>query len=181
MDIEARACRVKLLIFDVDGVFTNGQLMFGRDGEVMKEFNAQDGLGISIAHQAGFKTAIITGRESEMVRMRGAELKIADIYQGTIGKVAALAELVNKYKFDLEEVCYAGDDLLDLPVMVKVGLACAVANAAPEVKERAHFVATREGGRGAVREIVEFVLKAQGKWDDIIATYTTAVPIETRQ
>ena len=182
MDIKTRAGKIKLMIFDVDGVLTNGQIIFGRDGEAMKEFHAQDGLGISVAHKAGLKTAIITGRESDMVRLRGAELKIADVYQGAMSKVAALAELAGKYNLDLVEICYVGDDLIDLPVMVQVGLACAVANAVPEVKANAHYTATQCGGNGAVREIIELVLKAQGKWNDIIADYTQAtISIETKQ
>lgn len=181
MDIKNRASKIKLMIFDVDGVLTNGQIIFGRDGEALKEFHAQDGLGISVAHQAGIKTAIITGRKSDMVRLRGAELKITDIYQGTMGKIAALAELSAKYSLDLDEICYVGDDLIDLPVMVQVGLACAVANAVPEVKANAHYTANHLGGNGAVREIIELVLKAQDKWTDIIAAYTQAIPIETKQ
>lgn len=181
MDIESRARKIKLMIFDVDGVLTNGQIIFGRDGEAMKEFHAQDGLGISVAHKAGIKTAIITGRESDMVRLRGAELKIADVYQGAMSKVAALAELTAKYSLDLAEVCYVGDDLIDLPVMIQVGLACAVANAVSEVKDNAHYTAIHSGGNGAVREIIELVLKSQGKWTDIIKAYTQAMPIETKQ
>lgn len=181
MDIESRARKIKLMIFDVDGVLTNGQIIFGRDGEAMKEFHAQDGLGISVAHKAGIKTAIITGRESDMVRLRGAELKIADVYQGAMSKVAALAELAEKYSLDLAEICYVGDDLIDLPVMIQVGLACAVANAVPEVKINAHYTACHTGGNGAVREIIELVLKAQHKWADIVAAYTQAIPIETKQ
>jgi 3-deoxy-D-manno-octulosonate 8-phosphate phosphatase (KDO 8-P phosphatase) len=181
MDIKTRACNIKLMILDVDGVLTNGQIIFGRDGEAMKEFNAQDGLGISVAHKAGLKTAIITGRESDMVRLRGAELKITDIYQGAMTKLAALSELAAKYQLNLNEICYVGDDLIDLPVMVKVGLACAVANAVPEVKANAHYTTTKTGGNGAVREVVELVLKAQNKWEDIIAAYTQAIPIETKQ
>ncbi|MEG6585068.1 KdsC family phosphatase [Dendrosporobacter sp. 1207_IL3150] len=181
MDIDTRANKIKLMIFDVDGVLTNGQIIFGRDGEAMKEFNAQDGLGISVAHKAGLKTAIITGRESDMVKLRGAELKITDVYQGAMSKLAALQELIAKYNLKLDEVCYVGDDLIDLPVMIQVGLACAVANAVPEVKANAHYIAANEGGRGAVREIVELVLKAQGKWADIIAAYTQDINMETRQ
>lgn len=181
MDIDTRARKVKLLIFDVDGVLTNGQIIFGRDGEAMKEFNAQDGLGISIARRAGLKTAIITGRESEMVRLRGAELQIADVYQGAVSKLEALAELAEKYRLDMSQICYVGDDLIDLPVLVKVGLACAVANAVDEVKACAHYTAGRSGGQGAVREIIELVLKAQDKWNEIIAAYTRTIPLELKQ
>ncbi|SDF72387.1 KdsC family phosphatase [Sporolituus thermophilus] len=181
MDRETRAQKVKLLVFDVDGVLTNGQIIFGPDGEAMKVFHAQDGLGISVAHKVGLKTAIITGRETEMVRRRGAELNITDVYQGAMDKVAALNELLAKHGLAADEVGYVGDDLNDLPVMLRVGLACAVANAAAEVKAAAHFVATREGGRGAVREIIEFILKAQGKWERIVLAYRQPGHIETKQ
>jgi 3-deoxy-D-manno-octulosonate 8-phosphate phosphatase (KDO 8-P phosphatase) len=181
MDKVTRAKKIKLLIFDVDGVLTSGQLVFSSEGEVLKKFHTQDGLGISLAHKAGIQTAIITGRKTTMVNLRGAELKIADVYQGAVNKVDALLELTTKYNLTLEQVGYVGDDLNDLPALVRVGLACAVANAVPEVKARTHVVTTREGGRGAVREIIEFILKAQGKWEAIIASYTEGKELEIRQ
>ncbi|EAX47322.1 3-deoxy-D-manno-octulosonate 8-phosphate phosphatase, YrbI family [Thermosinus carboxydivorans Nor1] len=181
MDREKRAQKVKLLIFDVDGVLTNGQIIFGPDGEAMKVFHSQDGLGIAVAHKVGLKTAIITGRETEMVRRRGAELNITDVYQGAMDKVAALNELLAKHGLAADEAGYVGDDLNDLPVMLRVGFACAVSNAVAEVKAAAHFVATREGGRGAAREIIEFILKAQGKWEQIVEIYRQPGHIETKQ
>lgn len=181
MGIEARAQNIKLLILDVDGVLTDGQIIFGRDGELMKNFHSQDGLGITAAHRAGLKTAIITGRESQIVHLRSSELKIMDVYQGSISKIEALTALIAKYSLKLEEVAYVGDDLLDLPVMIQVGLSCAVANAVTEVKQRAHFVTVRPGGHGAVREVVEFILKAQEKWDDIVNAYIQGEKIETKQ
>lgn len=181
MDIETRARDIKLVIFDVDGVLTNGQIIIGRDGESAKEFHAQDGLGIAIAHQAGLKTAIITGRKSDMVHLRCTELNVADVYQGTMSKTAALHELADKHKLDLAEIGYVGDDLIDLPVMVQVGLACAVANAVPEVREHAHYVTRNAGGSGAAREVIEMILKAQNKWTDIIEAYIRAVPAGLKQ
>ena len=181
MDILTRAVKIKLLVFDVDGVLTNGQIIFGADGELMKIFYAQDGLGISAAHRAGLKTAIITGRQSEMVHKRGTELKIADIYQGTMDKVAALKEIVMKYHLSLAEVAYLGDDLNDLPVMSQVGLACAVNNAVAEVKAAAHYTAVHEGGRGAAREVIELILKYQGKWEQVVDSYRQSGKAEIRQ
>lgn len=171
MDTEVRARRVKLLIFDVDGVLTAGQLLFGPDGEALKIFHARDGLGINAAHRAGLKTALITGRESEMVRRRGTELSITDICQGAQDKIAHLERLLAKHNLTANEVAYTGDDLNDLAVMERAGLACAVANAAPEVKAAAHYVTGRAGGDGAVREVVELILKAQGKWPAIVESY----------
>lgn len=171
MEYEARAKHIALLILDVDGVLTNGQLVFGSEGEAMKVFHTQDGLGITAAHKAGLKTAIITGRETEMVRRRGLELKIGDVYQGAMDKVQAFQELLSRYSLLPEQVAYVGDDLNDLAVMSQAGLACAVANAVPDVKQRAHFITSREGGRGAVREVIELILKSQGKWEAIVEAY----------
>ncbi|MDR3561825.1 MAG: HAD hydrolase family protein [Negativicutes bacterium] len=171
MGAEDRAAKIRLLIFDVDGVLTNGQILFGPEGEAIKVFHTQDGLGITAAHRAGLKTAVITGRESEMVRRRSAELAISDICQGARDKVKLLDELAAKHGLGYPEIGYVGDDLNDLGALTKVGLACAVANAVPEVKAAAHFVAGRTGGAGAVREIIEFILKTQGKWDGIVAAY----------
>lgn len=181
MDVKARAAKVKLLVFDVDGVLTGGKLAIGPAGEAMKQFYAQDGLGISAAHQVGIKTAIITGRNTEIVKIRGAELKIGDIYQGSMNKVVALQELAAKYKLTMDEISYVGDDLNDLAVLLQVGFACAPANAVPEVKERVHYVAAHQGGQGAVREIIELVLKAQGKWQHVIDAYIKPAVIDTRQ
>jgi 3-deoxy-D-manno-octulosonate 8-phosphate phosphatase (KDO 8-P phosphatase) len=181
MDVAVRAKHIKLLILDVDGVLTDGHIIFGRDGELMKNFHSQDGLGITAAHKAGLKTAIITGRESQIVLLRSSELKIMDVYQGSMNKVEALTALLEKYNLQLEEVAYVGDDLIDLPVMVQVGLSCAVANAVEEVKQYAHLVTNQQGGQGAVREVVEFILKAQGKWDDIVNAYLQGGRIETKQ
>ncbi|MGI6092273.1 MAG: HAD hydrolase family protein [Veillonellaceae bacterium] len=181
MDIKARAAKIKLLVFDVDGVLTAGQLAIGPNGETMKQFYAQDGLGISAAHQVGIKTAIITGRKTEIVKFRGAELKIGDIYQGSVNKVEAMHELAAKHKLAMDEICYVGDDLNDLAVLLQVGFACAPANAVSEVKERVHYIASHQGGQGAVREIIELILKAQGKWQQVIDAYTKPANIETRQ
>lgn len=167
----SRARRVRLLVLDVDGVLTNGQIIYGSGGLELKVFHAQDGLGVSVARRAGLATAIITGRESEMVQRRGSELKMVDVYQKALDKVASLRDLCARHSLSLAETGYVGDDLNDLPAMRLVGFAAAVANAVPEVKRHAHYVASREGGRGAVREIIEFILRAQGKWDTVVAQY----------
>lgn len=181
MDIRTRVANIKMMVFDVDGVLTNNQILFGADGEIMKIFHSQDGLGMAAASRIGMLTAIITGRESEMVRRRCEELGVSAIRQGSMDKTAHLEELVGQYKLSYEEIAYVGDDLNDLAVMKQVGLACAVANAVPEVKAAAHYVASREGGRGAVREIIELVLKAQGKWEALVETYANPGIVQTRQ
>lgn len=181
MDSNTRASKIKLLVFDVDGVLTNNQIIFGPDGEAAKVFHSQDGLGMAAACRMGLKTAIITGRESEMVRRRCGELNVSDICQGSMDKSAHLQELAAKYQLSYEEIGYVGDDLNDLAVLRQVGLACAVTNAVPEVKAIAHYISSREGGRGAVREIIELVLKAQGKWDALVSMYSSPGRIETKQ
>jgi 3-deoxy-D-manno-octulosonate 8-phosphate phosphatase (KDO 8-P phosphatase) len=181
MKPEARAQKIKLLVFDVDGVLTDGQIVIGSTGETVKVFNVHDGLGITAAHRAGLKTAVITGRESDMVSRRGQELAITDVCQKVMDKYHQLIILAQKYDIGLEEIAYVGDDLNDLSVMHKVGLACAVADAMPEVKAAAHMVSSCCGGRGAVREIIEFVLKAQGKWDDIVEGYKNPGYVVTKQ
>jgi len=181
MDLVRPEQKIKLLVLDVDGVLTSGQIIFGRDGEIMKKFHAQDGLGITLAHKAGLHIAIITGRESQMVNLRSAELNIKDVYQGSMNKTQALAELMAKYKLTLDQVAYVGDDLNDLPVLIRVGLPCAVANATPEVKQYAQLVTNHAGGSGAVREVIEYILKAQGKWESIINTYLQGGHIDNGQ
>ena len=170
-DVKARASKVRLVVFDVDGVLTSGKIAIGKDGEVMKEFFVQDGLGIALTQRAGIKTAIITGRESEMVRLRSAELKICDVYQGTLDKQTALRELMDKYGLGAEEVAYVGDDLNDLPALLQVGFACGVANSAVEVVRYCHYVSAYRGGCGGVRDILEFILRSQNLWDGIVQSY----------
>lgn len=181
MDRESRARNIRLIIFDVDGVLTAGHIFIGSDGELIKQFHAQDGMGITAAHLGGLKTAIITGRKSPMVERRSQELKIGDVYQGAANKLEAFHHLLEKYQLQPAQVAYVGDDLNDLPVMAAAGLACAPVNAVPEVKEIAHFVAQKEGGSGAVREIIEYLLKAQGKWTEIVEYYRTGSNGEIRQ
>jgi 3-deoxy-D-manno-octulosonate 8-phosphate phosphatase (KDO 8-P phosphatase) len=168
MENEMRARRIKLVAFDVDGVLTSGQIFIGAESEVMKRFHAQDGLGITAAHGAGLKTAIITGRESRIVQVRSRELHIGDVFQGTADKLTAFTQLLKKYALQPEEAAFVGDDLNDLPVLLAAGMAFAPANAVPEVKECAHFVAQKTGGNGAVREILEYILKTQGKWEQVV-------------
>lgn len=177
-DCGARAARIKLIVFDVDGVLTDGKLLIGMEGELCKAFDAQDGFGITLLRLTGMKTAIITGRNSKIVALRAAELKIDQVVQGEKHKLRALCALAEMYRLTLEEIAYVGDDLMDIPAMQKVGLACAVDNAVQEVKQIAHFTAARPGGSGAVRQIAEMILKAQGKWEKIIFSYLHEKPLE---
>ena len=147
-----RAERVRLIIFDVDGVLTDGGIYIGPDGELFKPFFCRDGLGITLAHRAGLKTAIITGRESEHLRYRAKELHITEVYQGNLDKRAAYADLKAKLGLADEEIAYFGDDLVDLPIMGQVGFPAAVADAVQEVKRAAVLQSDYPGGHGAVRQ-----------------------------
>lgn len=167
----AKAENIRLLALDVDGVLTDGGLYIGAGGESCKRFNVQDGLAISCAIRNNLIVAIITGRQSEIVCRRAEELGITEIYQGVKDKKEMLKNLAAKHSLQLTEIAYMGDDLNDLSALSIAGLACAPANAAAEVKARAHFVTAKNGGEGAVREVVETIMKARGEWAQIVAAY----------
>jgi 3-deoxy-D-manno-octulosonate 8-phosphate phosphatase (KDO 8-P phosphatase) len=164
----ARAKKIRVLLMDVDGVLTDGRiwLLSRRDGTAseIKGFSAYDGAGLKLARAAGLRTGLITGRESSAVTQRARECEIEFVYQHRATKLGALEEILKATGASSNEVAYVGDDLPDLPVLQRVGLAAAVANAVPEVKRAAHFVTSRSGGEGAVREVIELIVKAQGKW-----------------
>ena len=168
-----RAKKVKLIIFDVDGVLTDGGIYHGATGELFKSFHCRDGFGITLAHSCGIKSAIITGRKSQTTAYRADELKISAVMQGQMNKRDAYKKLKAQFDLNDDEICYVADDVIDLPVFVQVGFRAAVGDAVAEVIERAHFVANNFGGHGAVREVVEFILKAKGFWQGIIERYTT--------
>ena len=171
-DATERARRVRFIIFDVDGVLTDGGIYTGESGEFMKPFNVRDVLGIRQCQNEGFGTAIITGRASAIVSQRAAELKIEDVYLGHLDKRSAYDDIKARHGLQDEEVAYVGDDLIDLAVMQQVGFPAAPADAVDEVRALSCLVAGKEGGRGAVREIIEFILKAQGRWANVVARFT---------
>ena len=172
-DAFLRAQKVKMIILDVDGVLTDGSVCVGAEGELFKTFNVRDGLGITLAQKEGIKTAIITGRESKMLAFRAKELKINAFYQNKKNKIPAYHELQAEFNLKPEEFAYIGDDLFDLAVMNDVGFPATVADATDEAKSVAIFESDFDGGHGAVRQIIEFILKAQGKWQDIVNRYMT--------
>lgn len=149
---------IKLIVFDVDGVLTDGKLYIGSNGEEYKAFHTQDGMGISLARYAGIKTAIITGRKSEAVSKRAVELKIDYVYQGIHDKLYVLKEIIADLGIVIDEVCYVGDDINDLPILRVTGFGAAPGNAVKLVKKQVHYVAQANGGEGAVREIIEEIL-----------------------
>ena len=166
-----RAARVKVMIFDVDGVLTDGSLTYGPDGEVTKTFNVLDGLGIQLLNKTGVQTAIISARKSPIVVKRAGDLGIAHVYQGIHDKRVGFAELLQATGFTPEECGYIGDDVIDLPLLTKVGFAVTVPSGHPEVQYRAHYVTKAPGGRGAVREVCDMVMRAQGTYEQALAPY----------
>jgi len=159
---------IRVLVMDVDGVLTDGGIYHGSEGMELKRFHVQDGMGITLALRAGIIPAIITVRESEAVRRRAEDLKIEEVHQGVVRKWECLEEILKRHGVAAEETAYVGDDLVDLPVMCRVGLPIAVANAAEEVKREAKWVTMQRGGHGAVREAVEMILEHDGKWEEVV-------------
>jgi 3-deoxy-D-manno-octulosonate 8-phosphate phosphatase (KDO 8-P phosphatase) len=166
-DRQARARRVKMIIMDVDGTLTDGALLILPDGEEVKSYHVRDGLGILLAHLVGLKTAIITGKTSRALEKRAERLGIDELHQGILDKKRVLEGILAKHNLTAEEVAYIGDDLGDLEVIRAAGLAAAVADAHPEVKKCCHFISQHNGGKGAVRELIEFILGAQNKWPEV--------------
>jgi 3-deoxy-D-manno-octulosonate 8-phosphate phosphatase (KDO 8-P phosphatase) len=166
-----RAARVKVMIFDVDGVLTDGSLTYGADGEVTKTFNVLDGLGIQLLQKTGVATAIISARNSPIVVRRAADLGIAHVYQGIHDKRVAFGKLLGATGATVEECGYIGDDVIDLPLLLQVGFAVTVPTGHPEVQHRAHYVTKAGGGRGAVREVCDLVMRAQGTYEQALAPY----------
>lgn len=172
MRVDERARRIRLLLFDVDGVLTDGIVTVHADGGESKGFDIKDGAAIVWAQRAGLTVGLISSRASGATAQRAAQLAIRIVQQGVASKRAAFEQVVEDSGADPQEIAYMGDDLLDLPVLARVGLAAAPADAVPEVVQAAHWVSRAPGGRGAVRELIEMVLRAQGHWDRIVDEYT---------
>ncbi len=170
-DVLAKAARIKLMIFDVDGVLTDGGLFMDKDGHEYKKFNSRDGHGMKMLQATGVDIAIITGRSSDVVGHRMTGLGIKHVYQGQHDKRVAFLQLLKDLNLEAEEVAYMGDDVIDLPVMRKVGFATAVADAHQLVRQHAHWQAPSAGGRGAAREVCELIMEAQGTLVDQMAQY----------
>ncbi|MFA5029032.1 MAG: HAD hydrolase family protein [Candidatus Methylomirabilota bacterium] len=169
--VAARARRIRLLVLDADGVLTDGRLHYGRTRETLMVFHVHDGLGIKLAQASGLIVAILSGRASPMLRRRAAELGVRDVYTGITDKGTALAELLVRLRIPAEETACMGDDLPDLPLLSRAGLSLSVPNGVPEARAAAHYVTRRPGGQGAVREAIELILKAQGRWSRILEAH----------
>jgi 3-deoxy-D-manno-octulosonate 8-phosphate phosphatase (KDO 8-P phosphatase) len=170
-DVEQRAARIKLLLMDCDGVLTDGRIWLFENGEEQKGFHTRDGLGIELLHRAGLRSGIISGRRSSAVETRARTLGMSFVIQGHENKLQAFADVLAQAGAINAEVAYIGDDLNDVPLMLQSGLGVAVADASLEAREHAHYVTRAAGGFGAVREVIELILKSQGRWDDLIKRY----------
>ena len=170
-EIFEKAKKLKLLILEVDGVLTDGKLFFDDNGREYKLFHARDGHGIKLLQQTGVEVAVISGRKSLSVTLRMKSLGVKHVYQGHENKLAALAEILQNVAVTAEQTAHVGDDLLDLPIMMRVGLAIAVNDANFAVKARAHYCTQTSGGHGAVREVCDFIMQAQGSFDSILENY----------
>jgi len=166
--LKERAANIRMLVLDVDGVLTDGKLYFDHAGNELKAFNTRDGMGMKALQRAGIDVAVITGRKSGAVEHRMAQLGIQHVYQGREDKLEAFLELLEVTGLDAGQVCFAGDDWIDLPVLLRAGLAVSVADAEDHVKQQAHWITRRNGGDGAVREICNLILAAQEKEQTIL-------------
>ncbi len=175
MSITARAERIKLVLFDVDGVLTDGKILLHADGTESKMFDIKDGTAIVWAQRLGLTIGFLSARTSAATTQRAAQLGITLLHQGVASKLDAYDQIADGLLLDDDQVAYMGDDILDLPVLSRVGLATAPADAADDVRARVHWVSRARGGDGAARELIELVLRAQDRWDSIIATYMAAV------
>ena len=166
-----KAKKIKLLLLDVDGVLTDGRIIYDSGGRDMKFFDVHDGLGVYLLKKAGIPTILITAKGSRSIRPRAKDMRVDMVFENISPKSSVLDKILKKYGINSVEACFVGDDLVDLCLMKRVGFAIAVFNAAPEVKKVAAYVTFREGGRGAVREVAELILKAQGKWQELASSY----------
>ena len=171
LEVMQRAARVKVMIFDVDGVLTDGSITYGPDGEATKTFYVLDGLGIQMLNRTGVKTAIISARTSPIVIKRAADLGITHVFQGQHDKRLAFADLLARTGVSAEECGYIGDDVIDLPLFTRVGFAVTVPTGHPDVAQYAHYMTKNPGGRGAVREVCDMVMRAQGTYEQALAPY----------
>ena len=171
--VDARARDLRLLLFDVDGVLTDGSVTVSGDGTESKAFFIRDGLALVWAQQAGLSVGLLSGRRSEATTRRAAELGISILVQGETNKLAAYRQILAGQHLADEHVAYMGDDLLDLPVLAHVGLSTAPSDAADKVRACVHWVSRHRGGRGAVRELVEIILRARGRWDALVRSFAT--------
>ena len=170
-EVESRAARVRLLLLDCDGVLTDGRITPVEGGEELKSFHTRDGHGLVMLHRAGLRSGIISGRRSRLVELRAADLGVTFVRQGALNKVEVFESLLSEANVEAAHAAYVGDDVVDIPLMRRCALAVAVADATPDTRAAAHYVTRLRGGFGAVREVCELILKAQGRWDELMKRY----------
>ena len=170
-DLKERILKIKLVVLDIDGVLTDGRIVYGDYGDELKFFDVQDGFGLVMLRRAGIQTVIISAKKSRVNYRRAKELYATKIHQNVRDKLKIFEKVVKKMKLKHEEACFIGDDLVDLPVLSRVGFAVGVKNAVDEVKDASHYVTLRNGGRGAVREVADIILKTQHKWSEVTERY----------
>ena len=171
MSLEDQLKKIKILILDVDGVLTDGSIIINSEGVETKIFSVQDGAGLKMLRRAGIEPVIISGRKSPVTEIRAKELNIKRVYMGMTSKKKAFEEIRKEFRIESEEICVMGDDLVDLPLMLESGVAVAVPDAPEYVKAKANYVTKKRGGKGAVREVTDMLIKVQGKWDDLTERY----------
>ena len=169
--IAAKAKHIKLVLLDVDGVLTDGRIIYDSKGRDSKFFDVHDGLGVYLLKKAGIPTILITAKGSRAIKPRARDMRVDKIYSDIFPKSSILNKILKDYKIKAEEVCFMGDDLVDLSLMKMIGLPVAVFNACPEIKRCAAYITLRHGGRGAVREVAELILKSQKRWEEMVRLY----------
>jgi 3-deoxy-D-manno-octulosonate 8-phosphate phosphatase (KDO 8-P phosphatase) len=171
MKLDQRCRTIELILSDVDGVLTDGGIIFDNQGIEAKQFHIRDGMGIKLWQRAGYRFGLVTGRSSHIVKIRAAELGVELVRQAADEKLPATEQIVRELGLRMDQVCYIGDDLPDMPAVKAVGLGIAVADACEELRAAAHYTCTHGGGRGAVREVVELILKSQNRWEDLLQKF----------
>ena len=171
MTIKQRAKRVKMLILDIDGVMTDGRIIYDSKGNELKCFNVMDGAGLVLLNQTKIKVVLITAKGCGAVLRRARDIRAVEVKQNAVDKLTVFNQVLKKYSLNNKDICFIGDDLVDMPVMRRAGLAVAVRNACAEVKKVAHYITKKEGGKGAVREIIEIILRAQNTWRRVTRKY----------
>ena len=170
-ELRALASKIKLLLLDVDGVLTDGRIIYDSRGRDSKFFDVHDGMGVYALNKAGIRTVLITAKGSRSIIPRARDMRVSEVFADVSPKSSVLNKILKKYKVDIDEVAFVGDDLVDICLMKRVGFPIAVFNACPEVKLAASYITLKSGGRGAVREVAELILKSQNKWHEIVKLY----------
>lgn len=169
--LKNRFKKIKLLLLDVDGVLTDGRIIYDSHGRDLKFFDVHDGLGVYLLKKAGIETILVTAKGSKTIKPRALDMRVIEVIADVHYKASILKRVMKKYHVKAQEICFVGDDLVDLSLMKKVGLAVAVVNACPDIKAVSHYITHKHGGRGAVREVSELILRTQKKWEKAIQAY----------